>query len=222
MRRSSREFHEPPRAKHDAHSDPSGVRITAGTWRTRPLIVPQTGGVRPMLSKTRQALFNVLADDIKGAVVWDCFAGTGLLGFEALSRGAKTCVFIEADRRHADAVAENIKLLKCETRALLMRGDAFRIVTAGATLRNTPADFVFLDPPHAMIEDLEAGKFWPWVMNLHKTPLVNDYTVLVIGHHARLVVPAEIGDFMVADTRTYGAVGFTILVRTGQPDDEDG
>lgn len=206
-----------------ARTPTTGIRVTSGEWRGRNVKVPQTGGVRPMLSKTRMAMFNVLADDIKGAVVWDCFAGSGLLGIEALSRGAGHCVFIEADRRHADLVRANLDALKAGSRATLLRGDTFHIVTPAASgLKHTPADFVLLDPPHAMIEDLEAGPFWPWLMKLHHTPLVDGYTVLVIGHHAKLEIPPEVGAFMVADRRRYGSVGFTILVRSEQPDDENG
>ncbi len=217
-----RPYRKPVQHSRKPHSGNEGIRITSGEWRGRLVQVPQSGGVRPMLSKTRMAMFNVLADDIKGAKVWDCFAGSGLLGLEALSRGAEHCTFIEADRRHADMVQANIDLLGAGEVATLKRGDAFRIVAPGGIgLKHAPADFVLLDPPHAMIEDLEAGPFWPWLMKLHETPIVDGYTVVIIGHHAHLHVPQEIGAFMAADRRIYGSVGFTILVRTEQPPDED-
>lgn len=199
------------------------VQITAGEFRSRSIECPLTGLVRPMLNKVRQALFNVLADDVVNATVWDCFAGSGLLGLEAISRGAKHCVFVESHRQHSGVIERNIDALGVRTRTSLLRADLFGLVTtAREKLDHAPANLVFLDPPHAMIADPDQGPFWPWLETLHLTPLVNGFTVLVLGHHGQLEMPKEIGAFLVADTRRYGNAGFTILVRSEGPDEEEG
>lgn len=172
---------------------------------------PQTGGVRPMLNRTRQALFNVLGAAVRGVQVWDCFAGSGLLGFEAVSRGAAHCMFIEKDPVHARVVQGNIESLGLGGACTLVRGSTFDLLREGARpLPHMPAGLVFLDPPHAMIEN-PAGPFWPWFAALPRTGLLNDATVLCVGHAAGLEWPQGLAAFTVTDRRTYGSVGFTLL-----------
>lgn len=201
-----------PRKPHDPERESSGeIRISGGNLRSRIITCPQTGGVRPMLSRTRMAMFNVLGDALKGAVVWDCFAGSGLLGFEALSRGAKFCVFVERDAVHARHVRDNVQSLKLEKSTLLIRGSVFDLVKPGTPrLPHTPANLLLLDPPHAMIED-QPGPFWPWLETLHQSPLAASGTIACIGHPADLEVPQAVGAFEVADRREYGTVAFTVL-----------
>jgi 16S rRNA (guanine966-N2)-methyltransferase len=202
-----------PRRKPKPEEDSTGGKtlITGGSLRGRPVIVPQTGGVRPMLSRTRQALFNVLGKRLEGATVWDCFAGSGLLGFEALSRGAAFCVFIENESTHARTVQANADTLGQMRNSTLVRGSAFDFVHTGvARLPNTPSDVVFLDPPHAMLEQVP-GEFWPWFSALPQTPVVGPSTLAVIGHPADFKMPADIGAWRVQQTRKYGTVAFTIL-----------
>lgn len=187
------------------------VRINSGEFRGREIECPQTGDVRPMLSRTRMALFNVLGDDLRDAVVWDCFAGSGLLGIEAISRGASYCVFVERAAVHARVVQNNLATLALRDRSMLIRGSVFDLIKPGAPpLPHTPADVLLLDPPHAMIAE-RPGLFWPWLEGLHKTPLAERGTLACIGHPAELTVPQQVGEFRVADTRSYGTVAFTIL-----------
>lgn len=219
MRRQDSRAHRVRRAQHG----PGEVRITAGEFRSRALMCPATGLVRPMLNKVRQAMFNVLADDVKDAVIWDCFAGSGLLGFEALSRGAAHCVFVESDPRHIRIIEANARALGARPRCTVLRADLFSLVNSGRSrLEHAPAGIVFLDPPHAMIADPEAGPFWPWLENLHLTPLVNGFTLLVLGHHGQLDFPAEVGAWRRAESRRYGNAAFTFLVRQDHPDEEEG
>jgi 16S rRNA (guanine(966)-N(2))-methyltransferase RsmD len=203
-----------PRHKPKPEETDTGGKtlITAGSLRGRAVIVPQTGGVRPMLNRTRQALFNVLGQKLKGATVWDCFAGSGLLGFEALSRGAKHCTFIEKDPAHARIVQANADTLGQMRNATLIRGSVFDFVHAGVSrLPNTPAGVLFLDPPHAMLEQVP-GEFWPWFAALPETPVVGPETLAVIGHPAEFEMPADIGRWQVQQTRKYGTVAFTVLI----------
>src|SRR6187455_1481329 len=85
------------------------MRIIAGSLKGRRLLTPTWEGLRPTSDQLRETLFNVLAPRISGARVLDGFAGTGALGIEALSRGAAHVVFIESDRRAADAIVRTAK-----------------------------------------------------------------------------------------------------------------
>lgn len=194
-----------------------GIRLTTGEFKGRRIECPQTGGVRPMLNRTRMAMYNVLQQKLKGAQVWDCFAGSGLLGLEALSRGADHVVFVEREAFHARTVQSNIDALGVRGRTTLIRGSVFDLVKPGAPrLPHTPADLLLLDPPHAMIEE-RPGQFWPWFTALPATGLLAAQTCAVVGHPSRLPFPDDLGGWAVQQTREYGSVGFTIFEATRRP-----
>ena len=132
-------------AKTDNKSQPGRLRIVAGNWRSRLLQIADVPGLRPTADRIRETLFNWLGPRITGSHCLDLFAGTGALGFEALSRGAAEAVFVERSARAAAALEQNAKSLAAE-HARICRGDAFDFVTSGSA---GPFDVVFLDPPFA-------------------------------------------------------------------------
>jgi 16S rRNA (guanine966-N2)-methyltransferase len=111
--------------------------------------VPRTG-TRPTTDRVRESLFNVLAAriDFTGATVLDLYAGSGALGLDALSRGAASAVFVEADHRAAAVIAKNIASLGAAG-ATLRRGAVAAVLAAGA---DRPADLVLADPPYDVSE----------------------------------------------------------------------
>ncbi|MDV2988007.1 UNVERIFIED_CONTAM: 16S rRNA (guanine(966)-N(2))-methyltransferase RsmD [Methylobacteriaceae bacterium AG10] len=123
------------------------MRIVGGEWRGRRLAGPKAEGIRPTSDRLREALFNVLAhaydDVVEDAVVLDLFAGTGALGFEALSRGAARAIFVDEGRQAGALIREGIAALGCETRARLIQRDATRLGPAPDA-----ASLVFCDPPY--------------------------------------------------------------------------
>ena len=120
------------------------VRIIGGTWRGRKLQFPAADTLRPTPDRVRETVFNWLQFDIAGRCCLDLFAGSGALGFEALSRGAAEVVFVERDPRVAEAIGAALHTLRCE-RAQVATQDAFAYLRQ-ATPR--PFDLVFLDPPY--------------------------------------------------------------------------
>jgi len=122
------------------------VRIIGGKWRGRKLRFPDAPGLRPTLGRVRETLFNWLASSIQGSHCLDLFAGSGALGFEALSRGAAHVTMVETNRRAAQALRENAARLETDA-------ESCRIVLLSATrfLRETTAQWevIFLDPPFA-------------------------------------------------------------------------
>ena len=128
------------------------MRIVAGRFRGRPLAAPDGRATRPTSDRARQALFDTLAHaawapDLEGARVIDLFAGSGALGFEALSRGAAFTLFVETDEAARGAIRENIDALDLFGATRVHRRDATdlgpRPASAGA-----PFDLAFLDPPY--------------------------------------------------------------------------
>lgn len=118
------------------------VRIVGGSWRGRKLRFPDIPGLRPSPDRVRETLFNWLAPVIRGARVLDPFAGSGVLGFEALSRGAASAVLVERDRVAARQLRDSAAVLGAET-AEVVEGDALAWLDAD----RGPFDIVFLDPP---------------------------------------------------------------------------
>lgn len=121
-----------------------GVRIIAGQWRRRRLIVPDVPGLRPTPDRVRETLFSWLQPYLPGACCLDLFAGSGALGFEAASRGAARVVLVEAHRRAVATLREQVRILGAE-RVEVAHADAGRWLSGQAE----PFDVVFLDPPYA-------------------------------------------------------------------------
>ena len=107
--------------------------------------------VRPTPGKVRESLFNILSPEIAGAVFVDAYAGTGAVGIEALSRGARHAIFIEKDRAAANLIKSNLAALKAEARARVVHGPA------ALYLGTTAADIVFIDPPYPKEREYQAA-----------------------------------------------------------------
>ena len=118
------------------------LRIIGGEWRSRRLRFPAVDGLRPTLDRVRETLFNWLQFDIEGARVLDAFAGSGALGLESLSRGAKEVVFLEKHPKAALQLKDNLQSLQVRN-AQVWAGDALLWLQQNPE----PFDVVFLDPP---------------------------------------------------------------------------
>lgn len=122
-------------------TQPGQIRIIGGKWRGRKLKVLNTPELRPTPNRIRETLFNWLMFDIKDTVCLDAFAGTGALGFEALSRGAQHVSFCEVSPTIAQELTKNITLLDCAKTASVLQQN---FLTASF---NQQFDIIFLDPP---------------------------------------------------------------------------
>jgi len=127
------------------------MRVIAGEFRSRKLLSLPGMDTRPTSDRLRETLFNILNPIIGGAVFVDAYAGTGAVGIEALSRGARHAIFIEKDRDAVDVIKENIASLKLGPRTQVIRG------AAALHLANLDADIVFLDPPYAKEREYQAA-----------------------------------------------------------------
>ncbi len=121
------------------------MRIIGGRWRGRKLAFPDGEGLRPTGDRIRETLFNWLAPIMPGARCLDAFAGSGALGFEALSRGAASCVMLESNAGAARGLQASATLLAADE-ANIINTDALSWLARAAA---QPFDVVFLDPPFA-------------------------------------------------------------------------
>lgn len=130
---------------------PGQVRIIGGAWRSRVLRFPIAQDLRPTSDRVRETLFNWLGQDLTGKHCLDLFAGSGALGFEALSRNARSVVMVERDARARAALSSNAKLLQAGIRLTIDGSDALqflRTVTAQSTAQHRQRfDLIFCDPP---------------------------------------------------------------------------
>jgi 16S rRNA (guanine966-N2)-methyltransferase len=123
------------------------MRVIAGRFRSRRLEAPPGVSTRPTSDRLRETLFNVLAPTLNDAVFLDLYAGSGAVGIEALSRGARQVYFAESDRKAARAIRDNLKSLEIEEGVELLEREvivALRLLDSQAVR----ADVVFLDPPY--------------------------------------------------------------------------
>ena len=127
------------------------MRVIAGEFRSRKLLSVEGMDVRPTPDRLREALFNILQVRLQGAVFADAYAGTGAVGLEALSRGAKRVLFIERDKDALRTIFENIKSLNVQGRTAIIRRKA------SDTLRKIEADIVFIDPPFTVPKEFDAS-----------------------------------------------------------------
>lgn len=145
------------------------VRIIGGQWRGRKLHFPNLEGLRPTTDRVRETVFNWLAGDIVGAKCLDVFTGSGALGFESLSRGAKYCCFIDENVLVTRQILSNCKALECLVRAEVITADACEPITLPHTF-----DVVFLDPPFNTAM-LNTSLQW-----LLQSPLIDNETLFYI------------------------------------------
>jgi 16S rRNA (guanine966-N2)-methyltransferase len=155
------------------------MRVVAGLAGGRRLQAPAGRQVRPTSERVREAVFNALGsmDAIAAATVVDLFAGTGALGIEALSRGAASATFVDADARAVAAVKANLEVTGLAGRARVVQSDVFRFL-AGAPAR---VDLAFADPPYAFDD-------WPRLLAMLPARLVaieaRSHIALPPGWHA--------------------------------------
>jgi len=122
------------------------MRIIAGEWRGRPIEAPPGRGTRPTADRVRETLFSMLTSRLgsfEDLRVADLFAGSGALGFEALSRGAASVTFVESEPAAAASIQRNADSLGAANRIRIESGSAL------ALLRTDPFDLIFADPPYA-------------------------------------------------------------------------
>ncbi|HXT69819.1 MAG TPA: 16S rRNA (guanine(966)-N(2))-methyltransferase RsmD [Vicinamibacterales bacterium] len=166
------------------------MRIIAGTLKGRNLAAPPGRDVRPTSDSLRETLFNVLGDLIVEARVLDAFAGTGAIGLEALSRGARQVTFIERDARAIRALSENIRSCGVPDACAIIRHDFLSARITGAF------DLVIADPPYDMAsldETVTRGAGW-----------LAEHGRLVLEHSKRRVAPETAGPLRRSRTLTAG------------------
>ncbi|MBU1207181.1 MAG: 16S rRNA (guanine(966)-N(2))-methyltransferase RsmD [Proteobacteria bacterium] len=172
------------------------MRIISGQWKGKRLFSVKGLNLRPTSDRVKEAIFDILQDHIAGQQVLDLFAGTGALGIEALSRGAKRAVFVEESAHSLTALRKNIEECKIKDQAQVLA----REVMAGIKILEAKGEsfqLIFLDPPYGK------GLAHKTLKILAKSSIVSSDT-LIIAEHAPTNDIFSIPHLQRVDTRKYG------------------
>ena len=183
------------------------MRITSGEFGGRLLKVPKTGDVRPTQDRVREALFSMLQTHLAGADFLDLFAGTGSVGLEAISRGAKSATFVEINPKHLAILGENAKMASGKAAAVkTVRMDAVKFV---ANYSGGGFDIVFADPPYLMGETMGYGEM---LQNLMSRNVVKPGGLFIAEMTSAQAADRSSGWELVRE-RTYGKTRLAIWKR---------
>lgn len=171
------------------------MRVIAGTARSLPLKAPEGLDTRPTTDRIKETLFNILQNDVPGSVFVDLFAGSGAIGIEAISRGAKKAYFAENAAGPLQCIIQNLQFTKFMDQATVLKQDA---VAALANIHEKHVDVIFMDPPYGTGQDrrvLEA---------LASMPYVDEETLIIVEEevHADFSYAEDLG-FDVAREKKY-------------------
>jgi 16S rRNA (guanine966-N2)-methyltransferase len=190
------------------------MRVVTGEAKGRKLKTPKTVGTRPIMDRVKTALFDILSTQVEDARFLDLFAGTGSVGIEALSRGARHATFIEMNPKMLKLVRENLQITQLADRAETLQSDAFKFLQTHQMLqssKNTPYsvasryqayDIIYVAPPQ--YEELAARAL---ALIDRSTLIAKDGLVIVQIHPKERagVVAAECQHLVLTDERRYGS-----------------
>ena len=181
------------------------MRIIGGEFRSRQILAPKSDATRPITDRAKQSIFDVLGGEIDGAMVYDCFAGTGSMGLECLSRGATHVTFFEADRSAAGLLRKNIETLRVRDRSTVVDRDLFKWFEDAAPAQN--ASLVVLDPPYRFLTERpdDLRRLATRLVDAHLAP----ERIVVFRHDAGDAL--ELASLKPFDRREYGGMAIELL-----------
>ncbi len=193
------------------------MRIISGQFGGRNILPPPTDTTRPITDRAKQSLFDSLCapDRITDAVVLDCFAGTGSMGLECLSRGAKHVIFIERDRGALLALRQNIVALGVQSSSTVLPIDAYSSLTNPLFSTDYPTlDIAFVDPPYAHMETGHLRHKADRLMADLAARLLSSNGIISLRHPTRVSVDPAALNIQIFREFKYGDMAITWLAKT--------
>ncbi len=176
------------------------MRVITGTARGRKLAEPRDMSVRPTTDMVKEAIFSIVQFDVPGRRVLDLFAGTGQLGIEALSRGAKECVFVDDSPASLALVRKNLEI--CGFQAPVIRSDALAYLEHCGKF-----GLVFVDPPY------HAGLYDKVLQALFGFDILNDGGIILVESMRGEPMPPAPEPYRIGKTYNYGKISLTTYLR---------
>lgn len=179
------------------------MRIIAGDFKGRKLETPLGYDIRPTTEKVKEAIFSILQNDIYDAICCDLFSGTGNLGLEALSRGAKKCYFCDNSRDSLNITKRNISSCKAEALSIVLPGDFEKCLSRIESL-GEKVDIFLLDPPY------REGLYERCFELIHEYGLLSDGGIILAEHERKDEFPEELYGYKLIKERFYGSIALSI------------
>ncbi len=180
------------------------MRVITGSARGRRLKTPEGQDIRPTTDNVKESVFNILQFDIEGRRVLDLFAGTGQLGIECLSRGAREAVFIDADRDAVKIIKENLKT--CGFSAPVLQQDALSYLNNGGKF-----DLIFVDPPY------DAGLYEPVLEKINSVDILLDGGIILCESRRETMLPNMRKPYYKKKEYRYGRVKLSLYAKESSP-----
>ena len=187
------------------------MRVITGSARGCHLKELEGMETRPTTDRVKEGLFNIIQFDIEGRKILDLFAGTGQLGIECLSRGAKAAVFVDRRTDAVKLIRENLKVTNLSDRARVVSGDSMEYLKSV----REQFDIIFLDPPY------EAGLLGPAIAHIAKFDILSPHGIIVAEHPANRTLPALAEPYRLHRTYRYGKIGLTVYRRGANEKNEE-
>ncbi len=171
------------------------MRVIAGVAKGRKLKSPRTAETRPILDRVKVALFDLLGETVIDAVFLDLFAGTGSVGIEALSRGARKAVFVEISPEAIKVIKENLQITGLADRAQVVRKDVFKYIEQ---LGDEKFDIIYIAPPQWK------GLIPPTLQAVDSKRMLSERGLAVTQQHPKESVPVQLNNLELVMERKYG------------------
>ena len=173
------------------------MRIISGTSRGRRLSTLRGDALRPTSDRVKESIFNILGGEIEGKVILDLFAGTGNLGIEALSRGARKAIFVEKGKEALKVIHRNLLQCGLMDQSEIISEDVNRAIVF-LQRRKESFDLILMDPPY------EKGWVQKTLSSLISNPIFHEGSIMVIEHSRREPLPEKIEGWMLIRHRKIG------------------
>lgn len=182
------------------HGGEFSMRIITGEYRGRKLKTPKGNGIRPTSDKVKESIFNLLMNETYNRTFCDLFAGTGSLGLEALSRGAKRCYFCDNSRESIGIIKENVAHCGAETESIIIHGDYSRALSKIAE----KIDVFLLDPPY------NTGLYEKCFRLIERLDLLSLNGIILAEHASFDKLPDTVGGIAKIREKRYGKTTVSI------------
>ncbi|MBI3358019.1 MAG: 16S rRNA (guanine(966)-N(2))-methyltransferase RsmD [Nitrospirae bacterium] len=179
------------------------MRIIAGIMKGRKLLLPRGLHLRPTTDKVKEAIFNILSAEISGASFLDLFSGSGSIGIEAISRGAKRVVFVEKDKKHALLIRKNLSLFPSNNPIAIFEGSAQDFLKTTKEL----FDLAYIDPPY---EDNDLPSL---LLTLGSSDTIRPNGIAVIEHFYKREFHPSFGKLIFLRQVRYGGTALSFYVK---------
>ena len=178
------------------------LRVISGKARGLKLDTPKNQDVRPTTDRVKESLFNMINSYIMDSNILDLFAGTGSLGIECLSRGAKNCVFVDKSKDSINIVRSNVKKARVENESTILNVD-FKDAVKRLSTQNQKFDVIFMDPPYYENMFIECLK------SIDKFNLLDEDGIIVVEHDTKDKFPDNMGRLYKSRDKKYGNTTLT-------------